>query len=285
MAILELQKTLDRLYEMYRADHLSMDPLEIVRRYDDPADQEIVGFIAAALALGRAELIRSAVEDVLERMRQLPRCFVETFDPGKDVGAFQGFNYRFYREQDMVLLVWWMRQMLEVGGSIGGFFLKGYDPYEEDIGQSLSRFVKSVLTLKTTPVCDALPEKGSGIRHFLADPSDGSGCKRLNLYLRWMVRCDALDLGIWEEVSPAKLIIPLDTHIARLGKRLGLTRRANPDWKMAVEITEHLRRFDPKDPVKYDFALCTVGKRQACPDPLDRSVCMMCPVASCCRAC
>lgn len=284
MAILELQKTLDRLYETYRADHLSMDPLEIVRTYDDPADGEIAGFIAAALALGRADLIRAAVSDVLERMDPSPRRFVGSFDPGKDGSLFRGFSYRFYRAPDITLLMWWMRQMLDRAGSIGNFFLAEYREQDADIGPTLSRFVQSVLRLETRPVRATVPEKGSGIRHFLADPIDGSGCKRLNLFLRWMVRRDSLDLGIWKDVSPAKLIIPLDTHIARLGRRLGLTRRANPDWKMAVEITEALRRFDPEDPVKYDFALCTAGKLQACPPAFDEAACAACPVLDCCRA-
>lgn len=261
-----------------------MDPLEIVRAYTDPADQEIAGFIAASLALGRADLIRAAVRGVLGRMGPSPRRFVETFDPATGVSPFQGFVYRFYRPLDIALLVWWMRQMVETGGGIGGFFMEGFHPDDPDIGPSLSRFVQAVFKLETRPVCPSLPEKGSGIRHFLADPADGSGCKRLNLFLRWMVRRDALDLGIWKDVSPSKLIIPLDTHVARLGKRLGLTRRSSPDWKMAVEITEGLRRFDPADPVKYDFALCTVGKLQACPDVFDEDSCKQCPVRTCCTA-
>ena len=161
--------------------------------------------------------------------------------------------------------------------------MKGYEEGDDHIGPSLSRFVRRILALATEPFYPSI-SKGTGIRHFLADPTDGSGCKRLNLFLRWMVRKDGIDLGLWKEVSAAKLIIPLDTHLIRLGTRLGLTTRKSPDWKMAVEITEALRGCDPDDPVKYDFALCTVGKLHACPARPDENRCRDCPVMPCCGA-
>jgi uncharacterized protein (TIGR02757 family) len=112
----------------------------------------------------------------------------------------------------------------------------------------------------------------------LADPASGGACKRLNLFLRWMVRKDPVDLGIWN-LSSSRLVIPIDTHLARLGRNLGLTRRVSPGWAMAVEITESLKRFNPEDPVRYDFALCTVGKLNPCPE---RGPCPDCPIQSRC---
>ena len=103
-----------------------------------------------------------------------------------------------------------------------------------------------------------------GVCYFFPRPSAGSGCKRLNLFLRWMVRRDALDLGVWTRVSPAKLVVPLDTHVIRVGRCLGLTRYASPGWPMARDITASLRRLDPADPVKYDYALCHLGMMNAC---------------------
>ena len=273
-----LQQSLDGLYVTFQTDYLSMDPLELVRQYADPADQEIAAFIAAGLAIGQVDLIRRAVHSVLEKMQPSPSRFIRHFHPAREPALFRDFVYRFYRGGDIRLLLWWMAQMVSQSGSLGAFFREGYHAEDADIGPSLSRFVQAVFSLNTEPVRPDLPRKGSGIRHFLADPADGSACKRLNLFLRWMVRRDALDLGLWNFIAPSQLVIPLDTHIARFGRCLGLTRRKSPDWRMAAEITGSLRRFDPDDPVKYDFAICTLGKMSDCAGVPDPVKCTMCPV-------
>ena len=278
-----LKKTLDTLYANYHIDHLSTDPLEIVRRYQDPKDQEIAGFIAASLALGRSDLIKKAVISILNKMGPSPHRFVVHFNPDRDKNAFHGFVYRFYRERDVNLLIWWLHQMIREKGSLKAFFLRGYNKGDEDIGPSLSRFIQAIRGLTTKPFYRSLPPKESGAHHWLTDPANGSGCKRMNLFLRWMVRHDGLDLGLWPEISPSQLIIPLDTHIARIGRRIGLTKRSTPDWKMAMEITESLRKFDPTDPVKYDFALCRVGMLNACPDKGNTATCESCPLFRFCR--
>lgn len=279
----DLKKTLDELYITYHFDYLSSDPLELVRGYKDPRDQELVGFITALLAVGRADLIKNAVRSLLERMGGSPQRFIRRFDPSKDGEVFNGFVYRFYRERDVGLLVWWLKQILQGEGSIKAFFLRRYDESDENIGPSLSRFVRAILKLETEPFYPSLPRRGLGIRHCLADPSDGSGCKRLNLFLRWMVRCDGLDLGLWPEVLSSQLVIPLDTHIARIGRRIGLTKRASPDWKMALEITESLKKLDARDPVKYDFALCRVGMLGLCSVKPELKRCISCPVFDFCE--
>jgi len=278
-----LHDMLEHLYRQYQTGYLDMDPLELVRQYDDPKDQEISAFIAAGLSIGQYELIRRAIQSVLDHMRPSPYRYVQRFDPLKEGAAFRDFKYRFYRGRDIQLLIWWIAQMIRRSGSIKGFFLNGYSASDPDIGMSLSRFVRAILKLPSMPVYPAPPPKGAGIRHFLADPMDGSGCKRLNLFLRWMVRKDALDLGLWSEISKSKLVIPLDTHITRLGRYLGLTERAAPGWNMAKEITQALRQFDPADPVKYDFALCTLGKLTDCPNPPDRIRCRSCFLFQFCR--
>ncbi len=277
-----LKELLDGLAASTDASYLNLDPLEIVRRYEDPLDIEIAGIFACALALGRADLIRKAVADALERMGPSPGRFIRNYDPVRKGGAFRGFVYRFFREADLDLLSLRLGNAIQDHGTLGRFFAKGYSPDHADIGPSLSAFVRG---LSDAPVPKSLRramEPGSGLRHFLADPADGSACKRLNLYLRWMVRKDGLDFGIWPDIPASKLVIPLDTHVARIGRRLGLTQRSAADWKMAIEITEVLRRFDPEDPVRYDFALCTAGKLQACPDPPDRGACPECPFAGFC---
>ena len=274
----EFKQTLENLYHEVQVEHLSSDPLEIVRSYEDPKDREIVGFIAALFALGRADLIRKAIRDLLGRLGDSPYKFIEDFDPSKDGDIFHDFVYRFYGHRDVKLLIGWLKQILEADGSIKAFFLRGYDDAEVDIGPSLSRFVRRIQHLETRPFYPSLPHRGSGARHWLTDPACGSGCKRLNLFLRWMVRRDGLDLGLWPEISPSQLIIPLDTYIARIGRRTGLTGRVSPGWKMAVEITESLKRFDPHDPTKYDFALCHVGMTLSCSDHPDVARCHACPL-------
>lgn len=258
-----------------------MDPLEWVRHYTDPEDQEIAGLVAAALALGRAELIREAVQDILGRMGPSPHAFVLAFDPERDLTLFKGFVYRFFRDADIGLLLCRTKKVLLRYGSLGNFFLEGYHPSHEHTGPSLSSFVRRFKELDLRP--DSSGQPLYGIRQFLADPVTGAACKRLNLYLRWMVRRDGLDLGLWK-IPASKLVIPLDTHLIRLGSRLGLTLRRTPDWRMALDITQSLRQLDPDDPVKYDFALCTLGKLRPCPADPDVLSCESCPVFGCCQS-
>jgi uncharacterized protein (TIGR02757 family) len=274
---------LDQLYQNYQHRYLVMDPLELVRCYDDSADQEIAAFISASLAIGQSDLIRKTVKQVLDRLQPSPYLFIRNAAPDVIEEKFQTFRYRFYGARDIGLLLWWIVQMIEIAGSIRNFFLQTYSADEKDIGPSLSRFVRAVLQLKAAPFYSHI-QKGHGIRHFLSDPADGSACKRLNLYLRWMVRKDNLDLGLWPEISTRQLVIPLDTHIARFGRNLGLTRRSSMDWRMAQDITDALRQIDPADPVKYDFALCTLGKLSNCTRKSDPAYCETCPVFKLCNA-
>lgn len=278
----KLKPILEKLYQIHQKEALQNDPLIIVRQFKNTKDQEIAGFIASMMALGRADLIQKAVREILNRMDQSPFDFVQNFNPEKDRGIFKDFSYRFYKENDIGLLVSWLAQMVRSRGSIRETFLVNYEKKDIDIGPSLSRFVKLVGQLDTKPYYSSLPRKGSGASHFLVDPETGSGCKRLNLFLRWMVRKDNIDLGLWSEVKTSQLIIPLDTHIVRLGKRIGLTTRSSPDWAMAREITENLKRLEPDDPVKYDFALCTLGKQQSCPDSPHSVECVPCPLHPVC---
>lgn len=274
---------LNQLYREFDIRYLEMDPLELVRQYPDPKDQEIAGFIAAALAIGQYELIRKAVTAVLSKMGHSPAAYVRTFNPRKQRKDFTGFVYRFYQGRDIGLLVSLMHQAVQEFGSLESCFIRYDDPSGPEIRSGLSGFVRKLLSYDVHPFYKDPPSRGSGIRHFLADPADGSPCKRLNLYLRWMVRSDHLDLGIWKSVSPARLVIPVDTHIARLAPHLGLTRRKSADWKMALEITESLREFDPDDPVKYDFALCTIGKLNTCSEDPAKATCRLCPLSGLCN--
>src|ERR1019366_2273182 len=171
--------------------------------------------------------------------------------------------HRWTRGPDLVALLWVMKQMIDRAGSIEGFFLEGADSSAADIGGALDSFSTRALALDLKAAYGRVPTR-PGVCYFFPRPSAGSGCKRLNLFLRWMVRRDALDLGVWRRVSPTQLIVPLDTHVIRVGRCLRLTSYTSPGWRMARDITVTLRRLDPADPVKYAFAVCHLGMMNAC---------------------
>jgi len=255
----KLKSYLDHLYATYGLESLYPDPLFCVRRFRRPEDQEVVGLLAACLAYGIVERILYSIEQVLSILGPRPAGFVRHFNPRRDAKKFDGFVHRFNRGKDIACLVYFMQQAMETSGSLGKFFLEGYHD-EPHLGPALSKFVQRILALDASPLYGSrrLPED-AGVRFFFPDPEEGSACKRLNLFLRWMVRRDAIDLGLWREIPPSKLIMPVDAHIWKISRRLGLTTRKTVNWRMALEITEHLKRFDPDDPVRYDFALHRVG--------------------------
>jgi uncharacterized protein (TIGR02757 family) len=258
-----LREPLEALYREYGRCGAVEDPVECVRVYAGPADREIAGFIAAGLAFGRVAGIMASVRAVLAAMGESPAAFVRRFDPAKDAAPLLPLVHRWVRGRDVAALLAILRHMLDEAGSLEAFFLAGDDPAEPDIRAGLESFCRRARAVDLQRVygrIDARP----GAHAFFPLPSAGSACKRLNLFLRWMVRRDAVDLGAWTRVSPARLIIPLDVHVIRVGQCLGLTRHASPGWRMAASITASLRRVDPADPVKYDFALCHVGMQGLC---------------------
>lgn len=235
---------------------VAKDPLWHVRRFVDPLDQEIAGIVAASLAYGRVGSILPSVGRVLGAMDNAPRRFVEGFRLEKDAERFAGFAHRFHTPAAITAMVMAMQGAVERYGSLRALFLTGHDEAAPDTSEALTRFVRELRDL--TP-----GEPGDkalyGWRHFLACPTDGSACKRLHLYLRWMVRPGVPDVGAWPEVSPAKLLVPVDVHVANVARRMGWTRRASADRRMAEEITAVLRRADPLDPTRFDFILSHSG--------------------------
>lgn len=258
-----MKSRLDDLYASFNFADSATDPIQIVRRYAAPQDREVVGFCAAALAFGRVASVLQSIERLLAILGPRPADYVRAFDPDRERSAFAGFVHRWTRESDLVALVWILHQILERAGSIEAFFAEGLERDALDVSAAIDSFSQRALALDIGRAYARVPRR-PGVCYFFPRPSSGSGCKRLNLFLRWMVRRDALDLGVWTQVAAAKLIVPLDTHVIRLGRCLGLTRYATPGWPMAREITATLRELDPADPVKYDFALCHVGMMNAC---------------------
>lgn len=263
----DFKTTLDRLYGQFNYPDSATDPIQIVRRFERPDDREVVGFVAAALAFGRVTSVIQSIEQVVARMGGQPAAFVRDFDPRRDGPRFRDFVHRWTRGVDIVALLWLLRQMFDRAGSIEAFFVEGYDAGQEDVGHAIDSFSTRAMALDLRSVysrAGLARARARGVGFFFPRPSSGSACKRLNLFLRWMVRHDALDLGVWSGVSSALLVVPLDTHVIRVGRCLRLTKRTSPGWPMAREITAALRRIDPQDPVRYDFALCHLGMMNAC---------------------
>jgi len=257
-----LKQWLDDLHRRYtRAELIPTSALSIPYRYQHPEDREVAAFIAAALAYGNVRQIHRSAQAALEAMGPSPSRFIRRFDPRRDAARFARFAHRFNSGHDMAVLCCLLHQAIGSQGSLEQFFLVGYDASHEDVGPALASFSARALSLDVSPLYpDGRLPADAGARFFFPSPARGSACKRLNLFLRWMVRRgDGIDLGIWTQVSPAKLVVPLDTHVARIARHLGLAHQARPSWGMAREVTRHLRAFDPEDPVKYDFALCRLG--------------------------
>ena len=257
----------DRLDELYRSfDHVTSatDPVHLVRRYEAPADREVAGFCAAALAFGRVASVLQSIEALLAVMGPSPAAFVRDFEPARHGVPIRSLGHRWIRGRDLTALLLVLRRMLREAGSIEAFFLAGDDPAAPDVAAGLEAFSVRALATPLGHLYRGVPPRQRSVGYFFPRPSAGSACKRLNLFLRWMVRRDAIDLGVWSHVGPARLIVPLDTHVIRLGRCLRLTRYTSPGWKMAAEITAALRAIDPEDPVRFDFSLCHVGMMKAC---------------------
>ncbi len=258
-----LAPALDRLYRDFNAADSASDPVHLVRPFPEPRDREIAGFCAGALAFGRVASVLHSIEALFAITGPRPAEFVRRFDPAAPHPELRAMVHRWTRGADLVALLWILRQMLERSGSLEQFFLDGYDSADADVGPALDSFSTRALGLDMRRAYGRLPKR-PGVCYFFPRPSAGSACKRLNLFLRWMVRRDEVDLGVWTRVPQGKLIVPLDTHVIRLGRCLKLTRYASPGWRMAADITASLRALDPVDPVRFDFAICHVGMMNAC---------------------
>ena len=257
----ELHEVMERLYSRYNHFELiKPDPLQFVYRYSEPRDMEIAGFLAAVLAYGRVQQIEKSVDNLLSRMGSSPFEFVVNFD-GSVKKQLAGYKHRFNTADDICDLLILLRDTLEQYGSIEACFTKSIEPDETNIINALSRFAGGLLARHKHNIGTVASK---GLRYLLSNPANGSPCKRLNLFLRWMVRDDDVDAGIWKSVDKAKLVVPVDTHMARLCRILGMYKRKTVSLATAVEITEAFAEIEPDDPVKYDFALSRIGIVEDC---------------------
>jgi uncharacterized protein (TIGR02757 family) len=278
-----LRQPLERLYrEFDYGTRVELDAIRFPLRYAAPRDRELVGLLTACLAYGRVDLFSAQLEGVLARMGPSPAAFVAGFDPRRDAVAFADFWYRFNRPRDLVAFCVAARDLLARFGTLEKCFLAGDTDASGPIGPALERFARAFLEADLREVFPR-GRISRGYRHLFPLPSLGGPCKRLNLYLRWMVRREAPDFGLWMSVSPARLLMPIDTHIENISRSIGLTSRRSRNWRMAEEITQRLALVDAADPVKFDFALCHKRMSGDCLDRRDARVCGPCGFKAVCR--
>ncbi len=243
-----LREKLDALYaRLNRRAFVSPDPLEVVYRYEDPRDREVAGLIAAGLAYGRVAQILRNLHALLDTLGPSPAARIRQKGGAALAGAPE-FRHRWTDAAEMSAFLDAIGEALHRHGSLEACFLAHRAAHAEHTLGALEGFTREL-------------RKGGPPTSLLSAPEKGSACKRLHLYLRWMVRRDDVDPGCWKTVSPRMLLIPLDTHMHRLSRALGLTKRNQANLATAIEITEAFRRINPDDPLKYDFALTRLGIR------------------------
>lgn len=239
-----LKEHLEKLVLAYETpDFIKNDPVQFPHRFNKKQDIEISALIASSLAFGKREKIIEAIETIHKIMENEPYNFMQSYAE-KDRKIFKNFKYRYITGENIADLAEGIARVIKNYDSLEELFLKYHSKEDETAKEGLIGFVGELLT------CD---------NYLLPCPSKKSACKRLNLFLKWMVRKPPVDLGVWHGVDASKLIIPLDVHVARVSRKLGLLNRNPNDWQSALEITLKLKEFDPYDPAKYDFALFGEG--------------------------
>ncbi len=245
-----LKNRLDAIYRRYnKREYVAPDPLQFLYDYPTVSEREIAGLVAALLAYGRVSQILKAVSRVLAVLGPSPRDYLLNQGEKDIVRDFENFKYRFTTGEHLSTLLLGVKDVLNRFGSLEACFLQGYSPDHGTVIPAMSAFVKEISARGETGI-------------LAADPDKKSACKRNNLFLRWMVRQDRIDPGGWENIPGAALVVPLDTHMFRVGTLLGFTRRKQANLKTALEITQGFRMLSPVDPVRYDFCLTRFGIRE-----------------------
>lgn len=256
---MNLSQKLNYHYKAFDKSKISPDPLQFLHFYKDERDIEVFGFIASIFAYGNVTQIINSLERIRTITQEKPYNFVIKFS-NKESNDFIGLKHRFYTDADIQILFLVLSSIYQDYASLKNLFLKFYNPSEPNLKNAISKFSDHLI--RNARKVSEQKKVSTGIKFMFPIPERGSACKRMNLFLRWMVRKDELDFGLWNEIPTSKLVIPVDTHIAKICKFLKLTKRKNVNWKMAEEITEKLKEFDSADPIKYDFALCHIGMRK-----------------------
>lgn len=249
----QLKNKLDYHYKAFDTTQISPDPLQFLHLYKEEKDIELIGFLSSIFAYGNVMQIIKTVDKLNHQMNARPYDFILNFSRS-DEKLLAEVKHRFYTSEDIIALLYVLKKLLKKHSSLKNIFYQFFNAEDENLKMPINNFAEYFL--------NTFPFVTPGIRFMFPLPELGSACKRMNLFLRWMVRKDELDFGFWDKIPPSKLIIPVDTHIAKICKELGLTDMKNVSWKMAEQITKNLAKFDPYDPVKYDFAICHIGMRK-----------------------
>lgn len=250
---LELKAALDGLYDQYLSDFRAdparffvrrKDPLLFPHRYSNFHDIEAAAFLAATFAYGNVASLCAFVERLLGMLQPSPYEFLRRGpDAVRELARHRPY-YRLHKQDEILALLRTLAVVYSRHGSLYRVFCASYDDYRT-MKHNLSDFTARLRTIG-----------GADLKFLVPSPQSGSTCKRLLLFLRWMVRRDGIDFGLWQDVPPSRLVMPVDTHIARVARRLRWIRTPSLTWQKAEQITDALRRFDPADPVRYDFSLC-----------------------------
>ncbi len=253
-----LKQKLEYHYKAFDKSKLEPDPLQFPHKFTDEKDIEAMAFIASVFAYGNVKQINHTLNKVVNLMNNKPYEFIINYNSKTSSKSLKGLKHRFYTENDISRLFQIMNLAYNEFVSLKNLFLSGFNVQDGNTKDGISNFSYLLIHLYRK----SFGKESRGVKFMFPLPEKGSACKRMNLFLRWMVRKDELDFGLWNEIPVSKLIIPVDTHVASICARLKLTTRKNVSWKMAEEITENLKKFDPNDPVKYDFAICHIGMRK-----------------------
>jgi len=250
----KLKDLLDRKVEQYNTQSfIENDPISIPHGFISKQDKEIMGFFAAIFAWGQRKTIINKCRELSSRMDNAPYDFI-TNHTGEDLKKLLGFKHRTFNDTDLLYCIDFMKRHYKHSDTLEtAFFPLG----EMDVELALNHFQSYFFSSPDAPL---------RTRKHIPSPVQKSACKRLNMFLRWMVRSDGkgVDFGLWKKISPRSLICPLDLHVERTARMLGLLERDKPDWKAAMELTQNLRLLDENDPVKYDFALFGISIEEKC---------------------
>jgi uncharacterized protein (TIGR02757 family) len=247
--------TLERAYQRFHREfYRDLDPVGLVHRYSHARDQEVAGFFTALLSYGNVTSIRRSAEKVLSALGPYPAEYLHEL---RWPSELDGFCHRFNRSEDLKVLFFWVGTALRQHGSLERLFLK-HASSDLDMRPWVSGFISS---LTQTPVPKRLQairtQRSRNLKHLLSNPESGGACKRVNMYLRWMIRpADGIDLGAWKHTHARHLILPIDTHVLKTLRTLEWTASKTASWRVAESATQRLREFCPEDPVRYDFSLC-----------------------------
>jgi len=255
-----LKEKLEYHYKAFNFEHIEPDPLQFPHLFKDEKDIEAMAFISSVFAYGTVAQIINTLNKIVGIMNNQPHKFILNAEKKNLKEKLGGLKHRFYNENDIETFFLSLKKVYDRHGSLKKLFLKNYREKEPNLKSGISAFSKEMLSASHS--VNSLKELSYGLKFMFPLPEKGSACKRMNLFLRWMVRKDELDFGLWNDIPAGKLIIPVDTHIAKIARRLKLSSRKVVSWKMAEDITEELKKYDSSDPVKYDFALCHIGMRK-----------------------